>query len=54
LPGVDIAFDSGDFLMDIAQKQTLTLSNEAGEVMAIDLTDSYAALEAAVACQQNQ
>ena len=54
LPGVDISFDSADFLMDIAQKQTLTLSNAAGEVMSIDLTDSYAALEAAIACQQNQ
>jgi hypothetical protein len=54
LPGLDIAFDSADFLMDIAQKQTLTLSNAEGEVMSIDLTDSYAALEAAVACQQNQ
>ena len=54
VPGVDIAFDSGDFLMDIATKQTLSLSNESGEVMAIDLTDSHAALEAAVACQENQ
>ncbi|WP_444453270.1 hypothetical protein ACTTAI_19685 [Rhodobacter capsulatus] len=54
VPGVDIAFDSSDFLMDIAQKQTLSLSNDSGEVMSIDLTDSYAALEAAVACQQNQ
>jgi hypothetical protein len=54
MPGVDIGFDSGDFLMDIATKQTLTLNSEAGEVMSIDLTDSHAALEAAVACQQNQ
>jgi hypothetical protein len=54
VPGVDIAFDSGDFLMDIAKKQTLSLSSESGEVMSIDLTDSFAALEAAVNCQQNQ
>lgn len=54
LPGLDIAFDSADFLMDIAQKQTLSLSNAEGEVMSIDLTDSHAALEAAIACQQNQ
>ncbi|TKD25985.1 hypothetical protein FBT96_01215 [Rhodobacter capsulatus] len=54
LPGLDIGFDSADFLMDIAQRQTLSLSNAEGEVMSIDLTDSYAALEAAVACQQNQ
>lgn len=54
MPGVDVAFDSADFLMDIARKHTLSLSSETGEVMSIDLTDSYAALEAAVACQENQ
>lgn len=54
MPGVDIAFDSADFLMDIAQKQTLTLSHEGHEVMSIDLTDSYPALEAAIECQSMQ
>ncbi|MFD2175640.1 hypothetical protein [Rhodobacter lacus] len=54
LPGVDISFDSPDFLMDVASRHTLTLSSTAGEVMSIDLTDTHAALEAAVACQQNQ
>lgn len=53
-PGVDIEFDSADFLMDVATKQTLTLSNEAGPVMAIDLTDSLLALESAIACQEAQ
>lgn len=54
LPGVDIEFDSADFLMDVATKQTLTLSTEAGEIMSIDLTDSLRALEAAIACQDAQ
>lgn len=54
LPGVDIAFDSADFLMDVATKQTLTLSTDAGEIMSIDLTDSLRALEAAIECQEAQ
>ena len=54
MPGVDITFDTVDFLMDVATKQTLTLSNEEGPVMSIDLTDSLAALEAAIACQEAQ
>lgn len=54
MPGVDIEFDSADFLLDVATKQTLTLSNEAGPVMSIDLTDSLAALDAAIACQEAQ
>ncbi len=54
LPGVDIEFDSADFLMDVATKQTLTLSNAEGPVMSIDLTDTLPALEAAIACQEKQ
>jgi hypothetical protein len=54
MPGVDILFDNVDFLMDVALQQTLTLINESGPVMAIDLTDSHAALESAIACQQAQ
>lgn len=54
LPGVDISFDTADLLLDIATKNTLTLSNDSGPVMAIDLADSHAALEAAIACQDAQ
>ena len=54
LPGVDISFDTADFLLDVATKQTLTLSNDSGPVMSIDLTDSHTALEAAIACQEAQ
>lgn len=53
-PGVDIEFDSADFLLDVATKQTLTLSNDAGPVMSIDLTDSLLALESAIECQEAQ
>ena len=51
LPGVHIPFDNPDFLFDIAKKYTMTLYNTEGEVMAIDLTGSYKALEAALECQ---
>lgn len=54
LPGVDIEFDSADFLLAVATKQTLTLSNEAGPVMSIDLTDSLMALDSAIECQEAQ
>lgn len=54
LPGVDIEFDSIDFLMDIAQKQTMELSSESGPVMTIDLTGSAVALARAVECQDAQ
>ncbi|MEP4039380.1 hypothetical protein [Pseudophaeobacter sp.] len=52
VPGADIAFSNPDFLFDLAQKYTMTLYNEQGEVMAIDLEGSYAGLEAAIACQE--
>ncbi|MCE8537371.1 hypothetical protein KBY27_07865 [Ruegeria pomeroyi] len=52
LPGADILFDNPDFLYDIAARYTMTLYNENGEVMSIDLTGSMAALEAAIACQE--
>ncbi|MFC6639886.1 hypothetical protein GV827_22025 [Sulfitobacter sp. JBTF-M27] len=53
VPGADIPFDNPDFLFDIAKKYTMTLYNEQGEVMSIDLTGSYAALEAAIECQED-
>lgn len=54
VPGADIMFDEEDFLFDIAQKQTMTLYTEVGQVMSIDLTGSYQALEAAIECQEEQ
>jgi hypothetical protein len=52
VPGADIFFDNPDFLFDLAVKQTMTLYTEDGEVMSIDLTGSYKALEAALECQE--
>lgn len=52
VPGADIAFSNSDFLFDLAQKYTMTLYNEHGEVMAIDLQGSYVGFEATVACQK--
>lgn len=53
-PGIDIAFDSVDFLFDIARKYTMTLYHDGDEVMAIDLEGSYAGLEGMLACQDEQ
>lgn len=54
VPGADILFDNSDFLWDIAARQTMTLYNENGEVMAIDLTGTMVALEGAIDCQNEQ
>lgn len=54
VPGADILFDNPDFLFDIAARQTMTLYNEYGEVMAIDLTGTMVALDATIACQEQQ
>jgi hypothetical protein len=51
VPGADIMFSNPDFLFDIAKKYTMTLYNENGEVMAIDLGGTYVGLEAAIQCQ---
>lgn len=52
VPGVDIPFDNPDFLFGIAARYTMTLYNTSGEVMAIDLTGSALALDAALQCQE--
>ncbi len=52
VPGADIYFDSPDFLFDIAKKYTMSLYNENGMVMQIDLGGTYVGLEAAIACQE--
>ena len=51
IPGADIYFTNPDFLFDLAKKYTMTLYNEHGEVMAIDLEGSYTGLEAVMICQ---
>ncbi len=54
VPGALIYFDSVDFLTDLATRSTLSLSNEGGEVMVIDLAGSHAAIEQTIACQDEQ
>ena len=51
VPGADIQFDDEEFLFAIAKKYTMTLYNENGEVMAIDLEGTFNGLEAALECQ---
>jgi hypothetical protein len=52
VPGADMHFDNADFLFDLAKKYTMTLYNEFGEVMAIDLGGSYVGLEGVMECQE--
>lgn len=55
VPGADIEFDSVDFFMSIAQRQTMSMMNSDGEeVMVIDLTGTMAGLEAVLECQDEQ
>lgn len=51
VPGAVILFTNPDFLFDIAARNVLTLYNESGEVMAIDLAGTDAGIAAAVECQ---
>ena len=54
VPGADIEFDSVDFFMSIATRQTMTMSQDGTEVLSIDLTGTQAGLEAVIACQEEQ
>ena len=54
MPGVDIPFDSMDFLLALAEKNTMELSTESGPVMTINLAGSDAALARAIECQEQQ
>ncbi len=51
VPGADVLFDNPEFLWDIAAQQTMTLYNESGLVMAIDLTGTMVGLDGVLACQ---
>ena len=52
VPGADIYFDNPDFLFDIAARYTMTLYNQNGMVMQIDLEGTMVGLEAAIECQE--
>ncbi len=54
VPGAFIEFENPDFLGAIAQRQTMTLFNDDGEVMSIDLTGTFNGLSGALDCQEQQ
>lgn len=54
ISGIDIAFDTSDFIMDMVTKETLTLSHDGDVMMAIDLSGTYEGIEALIACQDAQ
>lgn len=54
VPGADIVFDSVDFFMSIAERQTMTMYHDGAEVMSIDLTGTMAGLAAVLECQDEQ
>ena len=54
MPGADVVFDSVDFFMSIAQRQTMTMYHDGAEVLSIDLTGTMAGLEAVLECQDEQ
>lgn len=54
IPGADIEFDSVDFFMSIAQRQTMTMYSDGAEVLSIDLTGTSAGLQAVLECQDEQ
>ena len=54
VPGADIAFDSVDFFMGIAEHKTMTMYYDGAEVLSIDLTGTMAGLEAVLTCQDEQ
>jgi len=54
VPGADIEFDSIDFFMSIAQRQTMTMYHDGAEVLSIDLTGTMAGLDAVLTCQDEQ
>lgn len=54
VPGALIYFDSTDFLVDLAARNVMTLQHEGEDVMSIDLAGSHEAIEATIACQEEQ
>ena len=54
MPGVDIPFDSMEFLLALAEKNSMELSTDSGPVMTINLAGTDAALARAIECQDQQ
>ena len=54
VPGLDIVFDNPDFLLDIAQRNVMTMLHEGEEVMVIELGGTNAAIQEAIRCDDAQ
>lgn len=54
VPGLDIIFDNPDFLLDIAQRNVMTMLHEGQEVMVIELGGTNAAIQEAIRCDDAQ
>jgi hypothetical protein len=54
VPGAQVTHENVDFLVDLAQKKTMTFSFEGAEVLKVDLKGSDEAIKAMRACQAEQ
>lgn len=54
LPGANVDFDNPDFLAGLVGAQSLTLTHEGTEVMALDITGSADAVAKLIECQDKQ
>jgi len=54
VPGVEVKYENVDFLVDLAEKKTLTFFFEGAEIQKVDLKGSEDAIKAMLACQAEQ
>jgi hypothetical protein len=54
VPGAQVTYENVDFLVDLAEKKTMTFSFEGAEILKIDLRGSEDAIKAMLACQAEQ
>jgi hypothetical protein len=54
LPGADVLFDNPDFFAGLVEAQSLTLTHNGNEVMALDISGSADAVLKTIECQDAQ
>lgn len=54
VPGAQVTYENVDFLVDLAEKKTMTFFYEGAEIVKVDLKGSEAAIKAMLACQAEQ
>ena len=54
VPGAQVTYENVDFLVDLAEKKTMTFFFEGAEILKVDLKGSEAAIKAMLACQAEQ